>query len=869
MKERLGRTVFDVIVAAAVLAVAPPAAGQNNPPETNLLSVVVIEASDNSAAETGLDAGTFTVRRSAPTNLTLHVTYQTGGTASPGSDYQSLSGYVTIPAGAWTATITVTPIDDHLAEGPETVIVRLSQSPLAGLESSYRIGSPSNSVVTIADNDVPAETNRPPVVRIVSPQGGAVFTAPANITLIAQASDPDGQVSTVEFFEGTNSIALTTNLPVLNPIGPFVFSWPKVPAGEYTLTAKATDYQGAMSVSDPVHIRVYGANTQPVVNIFTTDEQGTEIPVVPPGQGRPQLFDPAVFTVTRTGGTNEPLEVFYSVSGTASNGVDYEHLPGRVTIPAGASSAEIQVAVIDDFLVEGTETVILTLEPPICIAIFPPPPGCYLVGASSRASAFIRDDDVVLEPLPVVTIVATDPEAAETGPDPGTFTVTRTGSTSNTLIVLYFTGGTAQNGADYHTLSNFVVIPAGSASAEITVAPIDDGMVEPPETVVVQLRPLFFGLDANGGVLPGEPIPSIILPTLYVVGFPSNAVVTIADNDVRQSNSPPSVRIVSPPGGAMFTAPASIAIFAEARDGDGFVTTVEFFDGTNSLGVATNNPFVLSPANSPINPFHILWTGVPPGSYSLSAKATDNEGAMSVSAAVHVTVNPTNSPPPVTNHPPVVNIVARDPIAVEGTNCWWLAAGWGPGLAWGTNHLCGPNTASFVVRRSDGTNSDLTVYYAVSGTASNGEDYAALTGSVTIPAGRRSAEILVTPLDDDIAEKIETVVLTLQLPPPGPVAANLPPPYAIGWPYHATAVILDNDQPRPPCQPLPDEQFHVCHPGTNGFGFRLDGSSDLVHWTSICTNIVTDGAIHFTDPDAAAFPIRFYRAVPEANPPED
>jgi hypothetical protein len=75
-----------------------------------------------------------------------------------------------------------------------------------------------------------------------------------------------------------------------------------------------------------------------LVTIVATDPSATEIEVVPPGQGRPQLYDPAVFTVTRTGATGEALTVFYSLGGSASNGADYASLPGSLTIPAGASS---------------------------------------------------------------------------------------------------------------------------------------------------------------------------------------------------------------------------------------------------------------------------------------------------------------------------------------------------------------------------------------------------------------------------------------------------------------------------------------------------------------------------------------------------
>jgi hypothetical protein len=133
-------------------------------------------------------------------------------------------------------------------------------------------------------------------------------------------------VATVEFFEGTHSLGITTNNPlIVGPMNPFMITWSNVPAGNYELTAKATDDKGAMAVSPVVHVFVLETNVvqQSVVNIYAIDHTGREIPVVPPWLGMVQESDPIVFIVTRTGPTNSPLTVFYSVGGTASNGVDY------------------------------------------------------------------------------------------------------------------------------------------------------------------------------------------------------------------------------------------------------------------------------------------------------------------------------------------------------------------------------------------------------------------------------------------------------------------------------------------------------------------------------------------------------------------
>jgi hypothetical protein len=66
---------------------------------------------------------------------------------------------------------------------------------------------------------------------------------------------------------------------------------------------------------------------------------------------------PGLFTFTRTGPVNAPLEVTYAIGGSARNGADYAALPGTVTIPAGAKSATVSVQLVDDRRREGEESV--------------------------------------------------------------------------------------------------------------------------------------------------------------------------------------------------------------------------------------------------------------------------------------------------------------------------------------------------------------------------------------------------------------------------------------------------------------------------------------------------------------------------------
>lgn len=112
--------------------------------------LVTISATDLLAKEAGLDPATFTVTRTGSTTSALTVQYGVNGKAVAGADYIALSGTITIPAGASTALITVTPLDDALVESNETVVVTLLPGP------GHNVGTASVATVKIASDDAPA-----------------------------------------------------------------------------------------------------------------------------------------------------------------------------------------------------------------------------------------------------------------------------------------------------------------------------------------------------------------------------------------------------------------------------------------------------------------------------------------------------------------------------------------------------------------------------------------------------------------------------------------------------------------------------------------------------------------------------------------
>ncbi|MCJ7729031.1 MAG: Ig-like domain-containing protein [Sedimentisphaerales bacterium] len=91
-------------------------------------------------------------------------------------------------------------------------------------------------------------------------------------------------------------------------------------------------------------------------------------------------------------------------------------------------------------------------------------------------------------------------------------------------------------------------------------------------------------------------------------------------------NDPPSVSITSPSNGATFNHGDTIVIEADASDGDGSVTKVEFYQGSTKLGEDTSSPYSYT------------WHYVLPGYYTLTARATDNNNATTTSLPVNITV---------------------------------------------------------------------------------------------------------------------------------------------------------------------------------------------------------------------------------------
>lgn len=235
----------------------------------------------------------------------------------------------------------------------------------------------------------------------------------------------------------------------------------------------------------------FSTTTLPTLTLRANDTQATETLAG-------QTANLGQFTLTRTGDLSKTLTAYYSVTGTATNGQDYDSLTGRVTFAAGSSTARVNIRPIDDTLIEGNETVTLTLANS----------ANYLVGTAKTGTVTITDND-----KPTITLTANDANASETltgqTANPGQFTLTRTGNLTNSLTAYYTIAGTGTNGTDYRNLTGSVTFAAGSSTARINLNVIDDALVEGNETVTLTLAN-----NAN-----------------YLVGTAKTGTVTITDND--------------------------------------------------------------------------------------------------------------------------------------------------------------------------------------------------------------------------------------------------------------------------------------------------------------------------------------------------
>lgn len=414
------------------------------------------------------------------------------------------------------------------------------------------------------------------------------------------------------------------------------------------------------------------------------------------------------FTISRSGDTTKPLSLFYSVGGTATNGTDYSYLDGNVTIPAGQSSVTVPISIP----VRDGATAIPQKDIQVAIS---PSPSSYDATEAQPANFVIP----AYSPQVVSLTLAQGGTTLNPGTTTPAFTITRTGDTSEALTIPYNLGGTAQNGVDYNTLPGSVTIPAGQTALTV------------PVTVL-----------ARDG---SQAIPEKSLD----IGIPQGS-----DYAVDSGNA-----------GLSFTIPAyAPETLSLAPTG-----------GTSTINPGTTGGFTISrtPGSSNTTPITV--------NYSLAGTATNGTDYYQLPGVVTIpagadSVNVPVSVPAATGSDPIpakdiqVSLAPGNNYAVgtNGSTTLTIPAFTPAGVSFQppttTNLTPGGTQDGFTISRTGDTTSPLTVKYQVGGSATNGDDYGQLPGTITIPAGADSVSVPIRafPQSGSQAEPEEAVTLTLQ-----------------------------------------------------------------------------------------------------------
>ena len=417
--------------------------------------------------------------------------------------------------------------------------------------------------------------NNPPAVSLTSPANNAVFNPGQLITLQATATDTDGTNSKVEFFDGAALIGAGTASG-----STYTRSWTTASIGSHTITAKATDNNGAVTTSASRTIRVNGppsvSLTAPVSGTSVDKSVNTVLSATASDAdsvSKVEFFDNGI--QVGAADTTAP----YSVTWTPTT-IGSHSLTARATDSLGAvaTSAPSTVKVNAVKLSATNKTVDSTVASgSTASATFRLATGGKIHFQTSAGGTY--DEQAPLDEW-------LDPESTnETGNYEALVTPVSGAVSSGTVNQWSRLSGTTPT--DW-TLTN--------AAADTTAQAV----------FTLQLRRV---------------------GTTTVL---ASTNITLRARVTAPPNNPPTTSLTSPADNAAFVSGQSIPLRATADDTDGTISQVEFFDGTTLIG-----PGAVSGST-----YTLDWATASIGAHSITAHATDNGSAATVSAPVTLNVTP-------------------------------------------------------------------------------------------------------------------------------------------------------------------------------------------------------------------------------------
>jgi hypothetical protein len=474
-------------------------------------------------------------------------------------------------------------------------------------------------------------------VQLTARASGASFRVGTAITLTASASDADGSIAKVEFYRAGTTLLGSAGT------APYRYVWANAATGTHSLTARAYDNKGATTTSAPISVTVL-ANQPPTVTL-TSPVNGDFVAAGTPVALAASATDPDG-TVAKVefldGGsvvgvaTKAPYA--YSWSGAAGT----HAIVARATDDKGATADSAAAS-----LVIGEAPLVVITSPRDCSTNESPynvALEAQTLSTTGRVVSVAFYDGATL----VATVNAAPWRATLIGPAPGTHAITARATDDHGLTSV---SRPAHLTVKPLNVPPSVAITSPADGAHFPLGSTVNLVASASDDVAVAL--VEFHLEGPFGAYLGRATSAPYAMAWSGMGAATYPVVAVATDDrgawttssiVRITIDPtaaPSVALTRPASGASFASPAMIALGATASDSDGTIARVDFYAGATLIGSSASAPYSAT------------WANVPAGTYSLTARAIDNLGAASSSAAVSVTV--------AANAAPVVALDAPSP----------------------------------------------------------------------------------------------------------------------------------------------------------------------------------------------------------------
>ena len=322
------------------------------------LSVTVSIAATTQATEDGTN-GLFTISVDKELKTDLTVNLALSGTATDGTDMNSMATSVTIPAGDFSVMTPVTLISDAIAEGDETVKLTLGTNSGAptGVTASNSTTN-DEATVTITDNDLAVEVSIAATTQATEDGTNGLFTISVDKELKTDLTVNLALSGTAT--DGTDMNSMATSVTI--------------PAGDFSVTTPVTLISDAIAEGDETVKLTLGTNSGAPTGVTasnsTTNDEATvtitdndlavEVSIAATTQATEDGTN-GLFTISVDKELKTDLTVNLALSGTATDGTDMNSMATSVTIPAGDFSVTTPVTLISDAIAEGDETVKLTL----------------------------------------------------------------------------------------------------------------------------------------------------------------------------------------------------------------------------------------------------------------------------------------------------------------------------------------------------------------------------------------------------------------------------------------------------------------------------------------------------------------------------